>query len=129
MMARAALGDFYGVGEVLLRAAPFILAGLATAIPAQVRLINVGGEGQIAIGALTTTFVAVALGDTFPAYITLPILFLAGGMGGALWAGVVGLAAHEDQCQRDNFQPLAQLCGGLAGCLFCAWHPQRPGLL
>lgn len=91
MMARSALGDFYGVAEVLLRAAPFILAALATAIPAQVRLINVGAEGQIVIGALTTTFAAVALGNTFPAMITLPLLFLAGALGGALWAGVVGV--------------------------------------
>lgn len=91
MMVQTALGDFYGVSEVLLRAAPFILAGLATALPAHVRLINVGGEGQIAVGALMTTFVAVALGDTFPALVTLPILFLAGALGGALWAGVVGL--------------------------------------
>lgn len=91
MMARSALGDFYGIAEVLLRAAPFVLAALATAIPAQVRLINVGAEGQIAIGALTTTFAAVALGETLPALVTLPILFLAGALGGALWAGVVGL--------------------------------------
>ncbi len=91
MMARTALGDFYGVSEVLLRAAPFVLAGLATAIPAQVRLINVGAEGQIVIGALTTTFAAMALGDSFPALVTLPLLFLAGAVGGALWAGVVGL--------------------------------------
>jgi simple sugar transport system permease protein len=91
MMARTALGDFYGISEVLLRAAPFVLAGLATAIPAQVRLINVGAEGQIVVGALTTTFAAMALGDTFPALVTLPLLFLAGAVGGALWASVVGL--------------------------------------
>lgn len=91
MMARTALGDFYGISEVLLRAAPFVLAGLATALPAQVRLINVGAEGQIAAGALTTTFAAVALGDSFPALVTLPALFLAGALGGALWAAIVGL--------------------------------------
>src|SRR3954452_23435140 len=44
-MYSSSLGDFYGISEVLLRASPFILTGLATAIPAQVRLINVGGEG------------------------------------------------------------------------------------
>jgi simple sugar transport system permease protein len=88
-MARSSLGDFYGISEVLLRAAPFVLAGLATALPAQVRLINVGAEGQIVIGALTTTLVAVALGDRFPALITLPLLFGAGAAGGALWGGLV----------------------------------------
>ncbi len=90
-MVSSSLGDFYGISEVLLRASPFILTGLATAIPAQVRLINVGGEGQLAIGALVTTFAAVALGDRFSAWVTLPLLFLAGAFGGALWAGVVGI--------------------------------------
>ncbi len=87
-MFSSALGDRYGLSEVLLRAAPILLAGLATAIPAHVRLINVGGEGQIAMGALATTFAAVALGDTFPSFVTLPILLLAGMLGGAIWAGI-----------------------------------------
>jgi general nucleoside transport system permease protein len=91
MMAQSALGDFYGISEVLLRAAPFVLAGLATAIPAQVRLINVGAEGQLAIGALAATFAAVALGDRFSMAVTLPVVLIAGAVGGALWAAIVGL--------------------------------------
>src|SRR5262245_42030303 len=59
-MFTSSVGDFYSISEVLLRASPFILAALATVIPAQVRLVNVGAEGQLAIGALVTTFVAVA---------------------------------------------------------------------
>jgi simple sugar transport system permease protein len=86
----SALGDAYGIGEVLLRAAPFALAALATALPARTRLINVGAEGQIAIGALTTAFAAVALGDRFPAVVTIPLLVVAGALGGALWAGIAG---------------------------------------
>ena len=89
-MFRSALGDRIGISEVLIRAAPILLAGLATALPAHARLINVGAEGQIAIGALTTTFLAVALGDSLPMVITLPLLVLAGALGGALWAGIAG---------------------------------------
>ncbi|MEM7127245.1 MAG: ABC transporter permease [Chloroflexota bacterium] len=90
MMFNSAFGDRYGIGEVLIAAAPFALAGLATAIPARVRLVNVGAEGQLAIGALTATFAAVALMDTFPKLITLPLLVLAGAVGGALWSTLAG---------------------------------------
>lgn len=87
----SALGDSFGLAEVLIRAAPFILGGLATALPARTRLVNVGAEGQIALGALATTFAAMAIGDSLPAWVTLPALLVAGAAGGALWAGVAGL--------------------------------------
>lgn len=91
VMLQSALGDAYGLSEVLLRAAPFMLAALATALPARIRLINVGAEGQIVIGALTTTFVAVLITDRFPGFVTIPLLVVAGAVGGAIWAGVAGL--------------------------------------
>ncbi|MEZ4656545.1 MAG: ABC transporter permease [Caldilineaceae bacterium] len=90
MMFNSALGDRYGIGEVLIQAAPFALAALATAIPARVRLVNVGAEGQLAMGALTTTFAAVFLKDTFPGFITIPLLIVAGALGGALWSSLAG---------------------------------------
>ena len=91
MMYNSALGDRFGIGEVLLQAAPFALAALATMIPAKVRLVNVGAEGQLTIGALTTTFAAVALSDALPAYLTIPILVLAGAAGGAFWSFTAGI--------------------------------------
>src|SRR5690349_4471497 len=45
------LGDSYGWGEIVVKMIPFILCALATAIPARAGLINVGGEGQIYMGA------------------------------------------------------------------------------
>jgi len=41
----------YGFGQVVDKAAPFVLAALAVAVPARAGLINIGGEGQIVIGA------------------------------------------------------------------------------
>lgn len=87
----SALGDGFGLAEVLIRAAPFVLGGLATALPARTRLVNVGAEGQIALGALATTFAAMAIGNRFPAWVTLPALLVAGAAGGAVWAGIAGL--------------------------------------
>ena len=70
-----------------------LLAALATALPARAGLVNVGGEGQLAIGALTTTFAAVFVADGWPGAAGLPLLAVAGCIGGALWAGHSGYAA------------------------------------
>jgi simple sugar transport system permease protein len=90
MMLQSALGDRYGVSEVLIRATPFLLAGLATAVPARVGLINVGAEGQLALGALFTAAAATALGSGLPGLVLIPLLVVAGMLGGALWAGLAG---------------------------------------
>src|SRR5918997_2572238 len=46
-MYQGTLADSYGWGEVVVKMIPFILCALATAIPARVGLVNVGGEGQL----------------------------------------------------------------------------------
>ncbi|MAS33826.1 MAG: ABC transporter permease [Anaerolineaceae bacterium] len=85
-----ALRDSYGWSEVVVKMIPFILTALAVAIPARLGLINVGGEGQIYIGAVFASFVALKFG-ALPPVILIPLLVAAGALGGALWGGVVGL--------------------------------------
>mgnify|MGYP004392714629 FL=1 len=48
---RGTLGSKVGMSEVGVRMVPLVLTALATAIPARAGLINVGGEGQLYIGA------------------------------------------------------------------------------
>jgi general nucleoside transport system permease protein len=86
---QASLGDSYGWTEVLVKVVPFILCALAAAIPAQVGLVNVGAEGQFQIGALTATIVAISF-SALPLPLLLPMVLLAGCLGGALWAGIAG---------------------------------------
>jgi simple sugar transport system permease protein len=86
---RGTLGDSYGWGEIVVKMIPFILCALATAIPARVGLVNVGGEGQIYMGAWMATWVALNFGY-LPGPVLIPILVLAGSLGGGLWAGLVG---------------------------------------
>lgn len=85
-MLESTFGDFYGFGEVIIKTTPFILTALAAALPARAGLINVGGEGQLAIGALISTWAAVFMLDGVPGWIGIPILFVAGALGGAAWA-------------------------------------------
>ncbi len=90
-IVRAGIASSYGLGEILVRACPFVFAALATAIPARAGLVNVGAEGQLAIGMITATGAALALGPRLPGPALLPVLALAGAAGGAAWAGICGV--------------------------------------
>lgn len=90
-MIKSTFGDLYGFGEVLLKATPFILTGLAAALPAKAGLVNVGGEGQLAIGALFATGFGVFYLGAFPSWIGIPLMLLAGALGGAVWGALIAL--------------------------------------
>jgi ABC-type uncharacterized transport system permease subunit len=90
-MVESTFGDLYGFGEVLLKATPFMLTGLAAALPAKAGLVNVGGEGQLAIGALFSTWFAIFYLGQFPSWLGIPLMMIAGALGGAVWAGLVAV--------------------------------------
>lgn len=87
---RGVIGSSFGLSEIGVTMIPLVLTALATAIPTRAGLVNVGGEGQLYVGALTATGVALF----FPAgqvWLMLPVMALAGGVGGAAWAGAAAL--------------------------------------
>ena len=85
------LGNAYGLGEVMVKLIPLLFTALAVTIPARLGLVNVGGEGQLHMGALLSAAVALALGAGTPAWLGLPAGILAGMVGGAAWALVPAL--------------------------------------
>jgi simple sugar transport system permease protein len=67
----------------LTRSTPLIFTGLAAAVAFRAKLWNIGGEGQLYIGAVVTAVLgAGAL--TLPAPVLVPVLLIAGAAGGAL---------------------------------------------
>ena len=86
----ATLGSWYGVSETLVKLIPLVLTAVAVAVPARIWLINVGGEGQLHIGALAATWGALTFG-TWPAWLLLPTMCALGFAGGALWALIPGV--------------------------------------
>jgi general nucleoside transport system permease protein len=83
------LGSAYGFSEVLVAMIPMLLTAMAVALPSRVGLINVGGEGQLYIGAAFATWAALTF-PHLPAPVLLPVMALLGMAGGALWAFVPG---------------------------------------
>ncbi|HTR86240.1 MAG TPA: ABC transporter permease, partial [Reyranella sp.] len=60
-MYQGAFGTWFSWQNTLTRAAPLILTALCTALPAQLGMVFIGGEGALLIGALTATSTALAL--------------------------------------------------------------------
>jgi simple sugar transport system permease protein len=76
------------VQQIVLRAAPLVLAGLAVVVPARAGMVNVGGEGQLIIGAVAAAGVAQSLDRVAPPGLVLLLMLVAGAVAGAAWAGI-----------------------------------------
>jgi simple sugar transport system permease protein len=85
----ATFGSTRGFTEVLVIMIPLMFCALAVAIPARIGMVNVGGEGQLYVGAVFAAFVPLTWPE-LPIGIMLPLMFLAGFFGGGLWAGLSG---------------------------------------
>lgn len=83
---KAAFGSFYGFSEVLVKAIPLILCGLAVSFAAKSLLWNIGCEGQLIMGGVASSAVALFLPGYVPAFMILPLMVIAGFVGGGLWA-------------------------------------------
>lgn len=76
------------IGNTLATATPLILTGLSLAFAFKTGLFNIGAPGQMLMGGFFAT--AVGLTVELPTPIVLPLMILAGILGGALWAFIPG---------------------------------------
>ena len=83
---RSAVNPFL---ESLVQSTPYIFAGLAVALGFRAGLFNIGVEGQLFIGAACATYVGYAI-TGLPAIIHMPLAFIAGALGGAIWGFIPG---------------------------------------
>jgi simple sugar transport system permease protein len=90
ILFRGAFGSVDAVGFVLFNAVPLIFTGLAVAFAFRAGLFNIGGEGQLYLGAFVCTLAGLAFAG-LPAVLLIPLMIVASALGGALWASVPGL--------------------------------------
>jgi simple sugar transport system permease protein len=86
--------------ETLVSATPLIFAGLAVAISFRAGMFNIGGDGQILVGALGATLTAFILNGQAPGFIILIAALVVGMVFGAAYGFVPGFlkartGAHE----------------------------------
>lgn len=88
-MYQGAFGTWFSWQNTLAKAAPLILTALCCALPAQLGLVIIGGEGALLIGALSATGAALAL-PTMPPLVVQLAMVCAGVIGGGLWIMLAG---------------------------------------
>jgi len=89
-MYRGAFGTWFSTQNSLQRAAPLMLTGLCTALPARLGLTVIGGEGALYVGGVAAAAVASQLGGSGP-YLVLTIMAITSMIFGGLWIGTAGL--------------------------------------
>ena len=84
------INDWYGFGELLIKASPLALIALGLAVGFRANIWNIGAEGQLTMGAIAAGGVALWLQDSTSVWILLPLMFIAGALGG-MWASIPAL--------------------------------------
>ena len=89
-MVQSTLFNWSALQQVILRAVPLVLAALAVSVPARAGMVNVGGEGQLIMGAVAACGVGIAVGASWPGPLSWLAMAVAGAAAGGLWAGIAG---------------------------------------
>jgi len=91
-----AFGSTNGIGNVVMKSTPILLTGLGTTVAFRSGQWNIGGDGQIYMGALGGTVVGLMLGPSL-GRLALPIAIFAAFLAGAVWVLVPAvLKAYRD---------------------------------
>ncbi|HTW29349.1 MAG TPA: hypothetical protein VME92_19650 [Acetobacteraceae bacterium] len=98
-IAAGAAGSPHQIGVALNKTTPYLLSGAGVALCFRAGIINIGAEGQIAVGGMGTAAVALAWPIADPVLAVVAAL-LGGALAGAAWAGVataihLGRRVHE----------------------------------
>lgn len=94
-VVRSSFGSRFGLEDLGLLFTPLIYTGLSVAVGLRIGAWNIGAEGQFNMGAFCATAVALFLPG--PPAVILPLMGLAGVLGGAAWILVPTLArAYAD---------------------------------
>ena len=85
-----AFGNTNALADTIVKATPLLLVGLGICIAFRGGVINIGGEGQLIMGALAATFIGLTF-PGMPVLVLVPLALLAGFAGGAIWGGIPGV--------------------------------------
>jgi general nucleoside transport system permease protein len=88
-IVQASVTEPGALGQTLISSTPLLFTGLAVAVAFRMRVWNIGGEGQLYVGAIAATGVGLAL-SSLPAPLVIAAMMIAGILGGMLWAAIPG---------------------------------------
>jgi ABC-type uncharacterized transport system permease subunit len=121
-----AFGTAFAVGASINRAVALALIGLGFILAARANLTNVGGEGQIAVGGIAATALALwpPIAD-LPLGLAVLLPLLAGTLAGAFWGGIAGVM----KVRFGTNEVISTLLLGFVALLMVYWCVQSTALL
>lgn len=90
-MITGALGTANSIRNVVTFAIPLAITALGLSVAFRMKFWNIGGEGQILLGATAAMFVSMQMPDSTPGWALILLMFSAGFVGGAVWAVIPGI--------------------------------------
>ncbi|MGC9383674.1 MAG: ABC transporter permease [Kosmotogaceae bacterium] len=99
VMIVGAFGGAEQLANTIVKMTPLVLTGLAVGFGFRAGIFNIGAEGQMAMGALIGSMVAMNVGF-LPPFLAIPLALIFGMLAGAIWASIAGFlkaftGAHE----------------------------------
>lgn len=84
-----AFGSMNSIADTVVKATPLLFVGAGICVAFRGGVINIGGEGQLVVGALAATLAALTF-TTWPAWALIPVCLLLGFLAGAVWGAIAG---------------------------------------
>lgn len=89
-LLKGAFGNSNALAETLVKATPLLLVGLGICIAYRGNVINIGGEGQMIVGAIAATWFGLQY-TNMPGWLMIALAMLLGAIAGAVWGGIPGV--------------------------------------
>ncbi|MBE9205089.1 ABC transporter permease [Nostoc sp. LEGE 06077] len=83
------LANYFGFGNTLTKMTPLLFTSLGVLVALKAGQFNIGGEGQIYLGALGSALIGLYV-QRLPAIIHIPLALFAGFLFGAVWGWIPG---------------------------------------
>jgi len=120
-----ALGNPFNIGQTVVITGILILTALAAAIPFAARLWNVGGEGQMTVGAVAAAVLGIVLPNTWSRWLLVPVIIMGSMAAGALYGAVPGwLKARFDASEIVTSLMLNFVAASLAAWIIFDVYPE-----
>jgi ABC-type uncharacterized transport system permease subunit len=94
LLWRGGFGTSFSLQNTLVRAVPLIFTALTVAIPAQLGLVIIGGEGAFVLGGFAAACAALPFHDGGSPALIMAAMVAAALLAGSLWIGLVGALRH-----------------------------------
>ncbi len=120
-LIEGSLGGSDAIGRTLEKATPLVLGGLAVAFAFKAGLFNIGGQGQLLLGAAFSAWVGYRF--ALPAVIHIPLALLVG----AIVASTLGALSGLLKATRGTHEVISTIMLNFVAANFTEWLVSREG--